>query len=174
MTRFGLANMFTDISYGKFMRMAHEFRRAVEVEFGTECDVSIDLLTRTKTYISIIDDEWQGRLDRQNDAARIARLDKLSDLTPALWRQAGYVEMNIRPRDEAAAPQYAFAHMEAKGAWPLGLCFYVQGGGMDGGESVLAEMRARHRFMSLTDGMDGNSTNTLTRHPSYLSFFARI
>jgi hypothetical protein len=172
MTRFGLSNRFFNVSHTQFMKLALEFRRSVEAEFGTPCDMKIDVLSRTKRYISIIDDEAQSALDESNAAARIATLDKLSDLTESLWDRAGYVELNIRPIDKTAAPDYAFANMEAKGNRPRGVSFYVQGGGMDGGYAVREEMGRQNRLMSRNDGMDGNSTNTLTSHPSYLRFIS--
>ena len=177
MTRFGLSNHFRKVSHTQFLKLALEFRAAVEGEFGTPFTVDIDVLSRPKQYISIIDDFMQEMIDEQNNAARIAKFRSLADFTPGLWDRAGYVSLDFRPNVKTGEMPYTFAHMEAKGLNPRGVSFYVQGGfvhegALDSGEQTMHAMVTQNRFMSRNDGMRSNGDNLIAHNP--LGFLQRM
>lgn len=158
--RLGLSNLFMPVSYGQFVRLTFQFKQAVQESTGVPFDLEIKLMSRTKEYISIIDDSWQESLDEQNKAATIATVTSLSDLTPELWKQARYVEVSMRPQEGVKdGPPSAWAHMEAKGALSRAVTFYAQ----PDCEDVAIKMTRQNRMMCESDGFDGNSSNILSR-----------
>ncbi|MCI5059922.1 MAG: hypothetical protein MRY79_02495 [Alphaproteobacteria bacterium] len=116
MTRWSLSNFFRPVSHEQFVSYAQEFKKAAEQEFGMDCKVEINLVGKSGFFAS-------------KKPSMIQSIKNISDVTPNVWKNSAYVELNLRPSDIANAPEYAWAHAEFKGARPRQATFYVQPGG---------------------------------------------
>jgi hypothetical protein len=164
-SRWSFGNYIWPISHKQFIELVAQFKKAAEESFGTECSLEISALRDPKIYTTFCDSEIEQSLKLINDAQTVVATKNLADVTPELWKQAGYVEVEVRPLDEKKAPASAFGHVEFKGRLPLQANFYIQ----PDGENAKRAMLARNPSMSVGDGFESNGKRSAAV-PASLSF----
>lgn len=165
MTRWSLSNLFMSVSFEQFQSLTRQFKAAAEASFGTECRLEVKALKETKVYTTFKDDDIQDGLDYLNNLNFITSATSLDEMTKDIWDQAGYVEVILHPKNEKAAPSYAFAHVEFKGELRRTASFYIQPDGVDARDRMISQ----NRRMWPGEGWGGNGTRS-GAIPSSLSF----
>lgn len=166
MIRWSQHNMLLGISHSQFTKLVTEFHAAAEASFGTTCSLSIAVLKEPKVYTTFVDHDISSNLDGINSANTILQTDRLGDITARLWRQAGYVEVTIRPTNAGQAPAHAFAHAEFKGLRPKQATFYLQ----PDGEAARATMMGHSPKMLFGDGFTSNGRRSDAIPASLMGF----
>lgn len=81
MSRWQLNNLFREISHKQFVECTTKFKEAAELSFGTAAAVQITAYNSLDVKKPL----W--------------KIDKIEDVTPDLWRDALYVNVEITPID---------------------------------------------------------------------------
>lgn len=147
----GLRNIFLPVSLNQFKKLATQFQKAVECEFGTGVQLKLIALSQTPVFFTTENDMSESyRLS--NERNTFLRAQSLDALTPEAWKQAAYVKIILRPIDDSKAPSCAFATMEGKGSAPRKVNFYAQ----PTNEASAQALSKNNPFMRLDDSFDTN------------------
>lgn len=170
MTRWSLSNIFRAVTHTQFIDYSTHFKQAAEHAFNTECRLDIRALQGPKLYTTFMDKHIQDELDERNAENTILATEDLADITPDLWKQAGYIEVTVRPVDEKKAPDFAFGHAEFKGCHPRQATFYIQ----PDGEEAKQFMTSQNRGKITGNGFESNGTSSKAIPASLKGFGLRF
>jgi len=150
MTRLALSNRLFEINYTQFKKMTGEFLQACSESFGADCRLEIHPMSASPLRSNFIEDEgtqlYMQQVNRENT---IAELSSLSEMTKDLWDRCAYVEVSVRPRDDAKAPANAWGHLEfSRSKKPKTATYYIQ---PDAPEAI-RKIDGRHPLMIRGDG----------------------
>ena len=154
MIRWSISNIIRPISYKKFIALTTQFKEVAEQSFGRSCAIEIEVLRKPKEYTSFDNPEDQLYLDECNARNTMLKTSDLTEVTQALWVQAGYIEVTLRSKEKNPNDS-SFARVEFIGVRPRQATYYIY----PDDEAVKSNIVGRNRFMLIGDGYKSNGTS---------------
>jgi hypothetical protein len=167
--RWGIRNRIMPVSHKQFVDLVSQFKQTAESFFGTSCVLEIRAMDRPRVFSTfMLPDDIQEDFERRNDSHTFLKTSSLTALTSEIWKNARYVDVTVRPEDQAKAPDYAFGHAEFKGQYPRQATFYIQAGGKTENEGPKDAFVANQRGKIITGGWEMHGDRKFDRAPGGL------
>lgn len=152
MTRFGLGNRLYALDHMQFVTLTNAFRNACAKSWGQDTTLALKLLNQNQVYTTFYDEDAFERLKEENDAHTLMDTAHTADISPSLFKATHHIIATVRPSNPETAPAHAFGNVEFKGNFNRRATFYVQ----PGGEDIRDQMLAANPRMKRYDGFESH------------------
>jgi len=154
MTRWSLGNRLLTLDHMQFVTLTNAFRNACAKSWGQDTTLDIKLLNQNQVYTTFYDEDAFARLKEENDAHTLMDTAHTADISASLFHATRHIIATVRPSKPESAPASAFGNVEFKGNFNRRATFYVQ----PGGEDVRDEMLAANPKMVRYDGFESHGS----------------